>query len=61
MDPIQGTNNSLALVEIACRYMEDANNLSTAKAKLVLDAVRNAGSQVVALLEGLGENIDLYI
>lgn len=60
MDPIQGTNNSLALVEVASRYLEDANNLSMAKADLILDALKDAGSQVVALIEGLGENIDLY-
>jgi len=61
MDPFQGTNNSLALALIAAQYLEDANNLSAAKADLLLDALKEAGSQVVALIEGLGENIDLYV
>ncbi|MBN2297524.1 MAG: hypothetical protein JXM72_02965 [Deltaproteobacteria bacterium] len=61
MDPIQGTNNSLALIQIAAQYMEDANNLSAAKANLLLDAVKETGSLVVELLEGLGENIDLHV
>jgi len=61
MDPIQGTNISLALIQIAAQYMEDANHLSAARANLVLDAVKDAGSLVVELLEGLGENIDLYV
>lgn len=61
MDPIQGTNNSLALALIATQYLEDAQNLSAAKADLILDAVKDAGSQVVELLEGLGGNIDRYI
>ena len=61
MDPIQGTNNSLALAQIAVQYLQDANNLSMAKADLLLDAVKDSGSQIVALIEGLGENIDRYI
>jgi len=61
MDPIQGTNNSLALIKIAAQYLEEANNLSTAQADLVLDALKDEGSQLVVLIEGLGENIDVYI
>ena len=61
MDPIQGTNNSLAVAKIAAQYMEDANNLSTAQADLLLDALKDEGAQLVALIEGLGENIDVYI
>lgn len=61
MDPIQGTNCSLELAKIAAQYMEDANSLDMARAEMVLDTIRDVGSQLVELLEGLGCNIDLYI
>jgi len=61
MDPVQGTNNSLAIALIAAKYLQDAHQLSAAKAELVLDAVKDSGALMVQLLEGLGENIDLYV
>jgi len=61
MEPVQGTNISLALIQIAAQRMEYENDLGAAQAKLVLDAVKDAGSLVVELLEGLGGNIDLYV
>lgn len=61
MEPIKGTNVSLAIAEIAVKYLDDANKLDTARASLVLDAVRQTGAQIVELLEGLGENIDTYV
>lgn len=60
MDPIQGTNNSLAMALIAVKYLEDAQQLSAARAGMMLDAAKEAGELVVQLIEGLGENIDLY-
>ncbi|MEA2100962.1 MAG: hypothetical protein U9P80_00095 [Thermodesulfobacteriota bacterium] len=60
MEPIQGTNNALALIKIATEYMDTASKLDMAQAGLVLDAARDTGAQLVELLEGLGENIDLY-
>ncbi len=60
MEPIRGVNNSLAIALIAAQYMEDASKLDTAKAKLALDAMKDGGEMIVKLLEGLGENIDLY-
>ncbi len=60
MDPIQGTNNSLAMALIAARYLGDAQQLSTAKAGMTLDMVKETGELVVQLIEGIGENIDLY-
>jgi hypothetical protein len=60
MEPIQGTNASLAVAEIAAKYLEDADNLDAAKTHLFLDAMRQAGAQIVQLIEGLGENVDLY-
>ena len=60
MDPIQGTNCSLELAMIAAQDMNDANNLDTARAETVLDTIRDMGSQLVELIEGLGSNIDLY-
>ena len=61
MDSIQGTNNSLTVALIAARYLEDANNLGAAMAQLMLDTMKETGALVVQLIEGLGENIDLYI
>ena len=60
MDPIRGTNNSLAMALIAVKYLEDAEQLSAARAGMVLDTVKEAEELVVQLIEGLGENIDLY-
>ena len=60
MDPIQGTNNSLAIALIAAKYLGNAQQLSVAKAGMMLDAVKETGELVVQLIEGLGENIDLY-
>lgn len=45
---------------IAVKYLEDAEQLSAARAGMVLDTVKEAGELVVQLIEGLGENIDLY-
>jgi len=61
MDSIQGTNCSLELEMIAAQYMKDANNLDTARAETVLDTIRDVGSQLVELIEGLGCNIDLHV
>lgn len=61
MEPIKGTNVSLAIAEIAVKYLEDADKLDTARASMVLDTVRQSGARIVELLEGLGENIDLYV
>lgn len=61
MEPIQGTNVSLAIAKIAAKYLEHANNLDAARTRLLLDTMRQAGTQVVQLIEGLGENIDLYV
>jgi hypothetical protein len=59
MDPVRGTNASLAIAEIAAKYLEDANKLNAAKSHLFLDTLRQTGAQIVQLIEGLGENVDL--
>lgn len=60
MDPIRGTNVSLAIAEIAAKCLENDSNLEAAKTRLFFDTMRQAGTQVVKLIKGLGENIDLY-
>lgn len=60
MDPVHGTNNSLQIALVAAQYLQSAQELGAARAGLALDTVKEAGSLVVSLLEGLGENIDLY-
>jgi hypothetical protein len=60
MDPIQGTDVSLAVAQIAIKSQGNASDIGMAKAKLVLDATRDAGAGLVKLLENLGQNIDLY-
>lgn len=60
MEPIQGTNVSLAIAQITAKSLENANELNSARAGMLLDAMRMSGEQIVGLLEGLGENIDLY-
>jgi len=61
MNPIQGTNVSLAIAQIAARYAQDASNLDAARTGMLMDTMRETGAQIVELLEGLGENIDLYV
>jgi hypothetical protein len=60
MDPIYGTNASLAMAQIAIKAAGDADNLEMAQAHLVLDAMKDSGAQIVKLLENLGQNVDLY-
>lgn len=60
MGPIQGTDNSLAIALIAAKYLESANQLSSAKTELMVDTMKETGALMVQLIEGLGENIDLY-
>jgi len=60
VDTIQGTNNSLTMALIAVKYLGDAQQLSAARAGMMLDTIKETGERVVQLIEGLGENIDLY-
>jgi hypothetical protein len=60
MDPIKGTDASLAVAQIAIKAQGDAENLEMARMGLVLDTMKNSGAQLVKLLENLGQNIDLY-
>ncbi len=60
MNTIQGTDVSLALSLIATKSVENAQNADMAATRLALDAMRDSGTQLVKLLEGLGGNIDLY-
>ncbi|HNY66618.1 MAG TPA: hypothetical protein PKM41_14380 [Deltaproteobacteria bacterium] len=60
MDPIKGTDVSLAVAKIAIEHAGDVNRLEMAKAGLVLDAVKENGARLVELLENLGQNVDLY-
>jgi hypothetical protein len=60
MDPIKGTDVSLPVAEIAIQAQGDANKVEMAKAKLVLDTMRDSGAQLVSLLENLGQNVNLY-
>jgi hypothetical protein len=61
MNSIQGTDVSLALSLIAAKSMENSRNVDMAAARLALETMRDSGAQLVKLLEGLGENIDLYV
>lgn len=61
MDSIEVTNNSSDLIEIAARYLDSTVDLRAARVKLVQNAVEESGSLIIRLIEGLGENIDLYI
>ncbi len=61
MNSIQGTDVSLALSLIAAKSIENSRNVDMAAARLALETMRDSGAQLVKLLEGLGENIDLYV
>lgn len=60
MDPIKGTDVSLAIAKIAIQAMADRGKIGMATTKLALDSMRDTGQQIVAMLEGLGQNIDTY-
>jgi hypothetical protein len=60
MDSIQGTDVPLAVAQIAIKAQGDAENLDMARTRLMVDSVKESGSQVVSLLENLGQNVDLY-
>lgn len=60
MDPIRGTNVSLAMAYIAMQGEQNRGQIDMAAAKLALDAMRGSGQQLVQMLEGLGQNIDTY-
>jgi hypothetical protein len=45
---------------IAVKYLGDAQQLSAARTGMMLDTIKETGERVVQLIEGLGENIDLY-
>jgi len=61
MEPVQGTNASLAIAEIAIDNARTQNEIDVARSKLVLDTVRQSGRQMVEMLEGLGEIINTYV
>jgi hypothetical protein len=60
MDPIQGTNASLAVVLSALKAGDTQNNVALASAKLALDNQKTMGQDLVKMLENLGANIDTY-
>jgi hypothetical protein len=60
MDPIKGTDVSLAIAKIALQAKENAEKIGTATMKLALDNMRDTGQQLVDMMEGLGQNIDTY-
>lgn len=60
MDPIRGTNVSLAMAYIAMQGEQNRGQIDMAATKLALDAMRGSGQQLVQMLEGLGQNIDTY-
>lgn len=60
MDPIRGTNVSLALAYIAMQGEQNRGQIDMAATKLALDTMRDSGQQLVQMLEGLGQNIDTY-
>lgn len=60
MDPIRGTNVSLAMAYIAMQGEQNRGQIDMATTKLALDAMRGSGQQLVQMLEGLGQNIDTY-
>lgn len=55
---VHGTNNSLPTALIAARHLQSARELGAVRAEPALEAVKETGSLVVGLLEGLGETID---
>gem|GEM_PF-1352852 len=60
MDPIRGTDVSLALARIAIDALAQAGKIETGAMKLSLDTMRDSGQQLVEMLENLGQNINTY-
>ncbi|HOO36959.1 MAG TPA: putative motility protein [Deltaproteobacteria bacterium] len=61
MEPIRGTNISLALALIDIQAAENQQKASMAGTKLVLDSQRMEGQELVKMLEGLGTVVDTYV
>ncbi|HPJ92678.1 MAG TPA: YjfB family protein [Deltaproteobacteria bacterium] len=61
MEPIRGTNISLALALIDIQATENQQKASMAGTKLVLDSQRMEGQELVKMLEGLGTVVDTYV
>jgi hypothetical protein len=61
MEPLRGTDISLDIALIEIKAAEEKNKLDFARAKLVLDAQKTAGQELVKMLEKLGTVIDTYI
>jgi hypothetical protein len=60
MEPIRGTDVSLAIAKIAIDAMAQAGKIETGAMKMSLDALRDSGQQLVEMLETIGRNIDTY-
>ena len=60
MEPIRGTDVSLAVTLSALKAAETRNNLDMATEKLALDSQKMVGSELVKMIENLGVNIDTY-
>jgi len=60
MDPIRGTDMSFAMARIAIDSTSQPDNVETGAMKMSLDTMRDAGQQLVELLETLGRNINTY-
>jgi hypothetical protein len=61
MEQIRGTNVVLDIALTALKSSEDKNKKDIALVKLILDAQKTAGQELVKMIENLGKVIDTYI
>lgn len=61
MEPLRGTDISLALALIGIKAAETQEKAGMAGTKLVLDSQRMEGRELVKMLEGLGTVVDTYV
>ena len=60
MNPIGGTDVSLAMTMVAIEATAQAGKIDMGAMKMSLDAMRGTGQQLVEMLENLGKNINTY-
>jgi len=60
MNPIRGTDVSLAMAKTALDAMAQNDTIETGAMKMSLDTMRDTGQKLVEMLETLGQNINTY-